>query len=155
MVLPAGDEIHLALHRHRFRCCDCNIAFMEHCNLETGKSYTQLFEGIILNQLARKSVLTISEKRHCSQDLIQSIADTIDHEEFNRRGIQYLSALDEIHLVVDGHSFRKHKMVSMVIEHGTGKLVALLSGEKIESFKELIRSLPEGVGLKLPSQVLI
>lgn len=149
MVLSTGDEVCLGLCRRRFRCCSCDISFMEKMPVETGKSYTKLFASTVLKELGRKSILTISEEMYCSQDLIQGIANTVNHEEFNRRGIEYLSSLNEIQLIVDGHSFREHEMVSIIIEHNTGKLVALLSGEKTESFREWAESLPEDIRAKI------
>ncbi len=60
-----------------------------------------------------------------------------------------LSQQEEIHLVIDEHSFRKHDYVLTIVEGVSGTVLALLEDDKKATLKQFLATIPEKVKHKV------
>ncbi len=145
-------EVLLHLEKRRFR--HCNKSFYETYSFEGNGWHTLAFENYILNEWRHLSVLELSRRTGVSDFRLWKIIKSIDTESLAKVGISYLEDLDEIHLGLDGHSFRGRDMVYVVTEIKTKKVIAILEKETNDCIRDWLNSLPPGILKKIKSFVI-
>lgn len=147
-----GKEIRLKLLKRQYRCC--GDTFFERFSFEAGGWYTKTFEQYILQEWKHLSVLELSRRTGVSDHALWRMINGIDVHQMAQEGMQYLDTLEEIHLGLDGHSFRGHDMVMMVTEVKTRKVVAILEAETNACVRLWLNQLPPRVLMKIRSFVI-
>lgn len=152
LFMSSGKEIRLHLEKRRFRCCQ--RSFHEHYSFEAAGRHTLTFENYILSEWRHLSVLELSRRTAVSDFKLWKIIRSIDTEKLSKVSMAYLEALDEIHLGMDGHSFRGMDMVYVITEVKSGKVIAVLENESKQCVKDWLNSLPPGILKKIKSFVI-
>jgi transposase len=147
-----GKEVLLYLEKRRFRHCD--KSFYETYSFEGNGWHTLAFENYILSEWRHLSVLELSRRTGVSDFKLWKIIKSIDTEKLAKIGIDYLESLEEIHLGLDGHSFRGRDMVYVITEVKTHKVIAILEKETNDCIRDWLNSLPPGVLKKIKSFVI-
>lgn len=145
-------EIRLHLEKRRFR--HCGRSFFESYSFETNGRYTKTFQNYVLQEWRHLSVLEIARRTGVSDWKLWNIIKQIDTETLAQEGIQFLEKLDEIHLGLDGHSFRGKDMVMVISELKQHKVIAVLTAETNECVKAWLNALPPRVLAKIKSFVI-
>lgn len=145
-------EILLYLEKRRFR--HCGKSFYETYSFEGNGWHTLTFENYILSEWRHLSVLEISRRTGVSDFRLWKIIKSIDIKSLEKIGIALLESLDEIHLGMDGHSFRGSDMVYVITEVKSGRVVAILEKESKQCVRDWLNSLPPGILKKIKSFVI-
>lgn len=152
LFTTGGKEIRLHLEKRRFR--HCGKSFVEKYSFETNGQYTKAFQDYILQEWKHLSVLEMARRTDVSDWKLWNIIKQIDTKELADEGIQFLEKLDEIHLGLDGHSFRGKDMVMVITELKQRKVVAVLPAETNDCVKVWLDGLPPKVLAKIKTFVI-
>ncbi len=138
-ILVGGKQLYLVLHKRRFFCSGCNLAFVEELpGLSKWSRHTNLLSDEILARLRETSFASVSRTTNLSyrvqaQALMTRVyPSTPKWEEINK---PFVMGLDE-------QSFSGHDMIATITDLTHHKLLAVLPDDRMSTITSFYDSIP-------------
>ena len=134
-----GRRVYLQVHRHRWKCRDCQHTFTEGRELVRSRSrLTRPAEAEALWQLKDRNFSQVTrELGVCYGTLRRRLEREIDEE-----ALGFMQDEDEIYLGIDEHSFRHQELVHTITEVKQRKVVGILRDDRIATLKKFLIKIP-------------
>ena len=134
-----GKRVYLELHRHRWRCRECNHSFNDGVQLLRPYSrITRQAEVEVLWQLKERSFSQVRKEMGVGYGTVRRLLE----REIDEEALGFIQEEDEIFLGIDEHSFRHQELVHTVTEVKKRKVLGILRDDRIATLKKFLSKIP-------------